>query len=66
VAVTWQEERVEAEEAELTVSTVVVVETEVVLEWVQSCGAQDTVPRPTLRVLTAPSVMFPVLAEYPE
>jgi hypothetical protein len=57
---------VEAEEVELTVSTVVVVEREVVLEWVQPCGAQDMVPHPTLRVLTALSVMFPVLAENPE
>jgi hypothetical protein len=65
VVVTWQEE-VEALEVELTVSTVVVMEREVVLKWVQSRGAQDTVPHPTLRVLTAPSVMFPVLAEYPE
>jgi hypothetical protein len=57
---------VEAEEVELTVSTVVVVEREVVLEWVQPCGAQDMVPHPMLRALTAPSVMFPVLPEYPE
>jgi hypothetical protein len=64
----WQEvvEEEEAEEIGLIVSTVVVVEREVVLEWVQPCGAQDMVPRPTSRVLTALSVMFPELAEYPE
>jgi hypothetical protein len=60
---------VEAEEVELTGSTVVVavvVEGEVVLEWVQPCGAQDMVLHPTLRVLTVLSVTFPVLAEYPK
>jgi hypothetical protein len=63
----WVEEvEVGVEEAQLTVSTVVVMEGEVVLEWVWPRGAQDMVRHPMLRELTAPNVMCPVLAEYPE